>query len=70
MAKEKRLFLIKKNFAILQDGEKVYIRKFKKDDGGMYVVDKKGVKVQNVLELSAEAIKVGKKCKAIEEVDE
>ena len=48
-------FLIKKSFAFDDNGEKSYIRK---------VVDGK----QNIQALSGEALKVGKKCKAIEEI--
>ena len=65
-----KLYRVLKSFAYEKDGQKVYVRKFKKNDEDLYVLDKKGLKQDNILELSGEALKVGKKCKAIEEIDE
>lgn len=65
-----KLYRVKKSFAYEKDGQKVYVRKLKRNDDGLYVLDKKGFKQDNILELSGEALKVGKKCKAIEEIDE
>ncbi len=67
MAKQ---YLIKKRFAYA-DAEKntVYVQRWKMD-GGKFVVDKKTqCKIQNVQALVGEALKVGKKCKAIEEIE-
>ncbi len=65
-----KLYRVLKSFAYEKDGQKVYVRKFKKNDEDLYVLDKKGLKQDNILELSGEALKVGKKCKAIEEIEE
>ena len=65
-----KLYRFLKSFVYEQDGQKVYVRKFKKNDEDLYVLDKKGLKQDNILELSGEALKVGKKCKAIEEIEE
>lgn len=64
-------YLIKKSFAYAgENGETVYVRKFERNEDGLYRVDEKGFKKQSVVELAGEALKVGKKCKAIEEIDE
>ncbi len=65
-----KLYKVKKSYAYLKDGVKVYVRKFKRNSEGLFVLDKDGLKQFNVLPLTGEAFKVGKKCKAIEAYDE
>lgn len=61
-------YLIKKSFAYEnKEGQKVYVRTFIKNDADLFVLDDDGFKKPNITELPAEAVKVGKKCKAIEE---
>jgi len=63
-------YIIKKSFAYMSGTEKVYVRKHARNEEGLFIADKDGYKTQNIVELSGDALKVGKKCKAIEEVEE
>ena len=65
-----KLYKIKKSYAYLKDGVKTYVRKFKRNSEGLLVLDQLGFKQDNIVSLTGEAFKVGKKCKAIEAYDE
>jgi len=61
-------YLIKKSFAYEnKEGQKVYVRIWMKNEDDLFVLDDDGFKKRNTTELPAEAVKVGRKCRAIEE---
>jgi hypothetical protein len=76
MANEKetaKRYVVLKNFAYADnEGNKIVVNKFKKDSGGMWIVDKeKGFKIPNVVSgLPVATVKKMKKVKALEEIDE
>jgi len=61
-------YLIKKSFAYLnKEGQKVYVRIWNKNGDNLFILNTDGSKQRNVTELPIEAVKVGRKCRAIEE---
>jgi len=63
-------YLIKKRFCYAaEEGGNVYVQRWKME-GSKFIVDPETQqKIPNIQELKGEALKVGKKCKAIEELD-
>lgn len=61
-------YSVRKSFAYLDmDNQKVVVRKYKMD-GNLYVVNKKGEKIINSVELSGDTLKFAKRIKAVEEI--